>query len=167
MSEDQEDKNEDKEDQNRVNIKTNENEEGEPEVEEAQDPVDDEEEQKEEAENEKPLTATEFGQSEQAFEIKAERDMDRTDRHHIDGAAFEPMERNANDPEKGGHAQTSMRSILNFRDHKGRTALHIAAIWNNKAACETLLYLKANPLIEDGAGYRPVDYVDPSSAIAD
>ena len=60
-----------------------------------------------------------------------------------------------------------MRSLLNFRDHKGRTPLHIAAIWGNKAACETLLYLKANPLIEDGGGYRPVDYVDSSSAIAD
>ena len=93
--------------------------------------------------------------------------MDRSDRHHIDGTAFDPLERDADDLEKGGHAQTSMRSLLNFRDHKGRTALHIAAIWNNKAACETLLYLKANPLIEDGAGYRPVDYVDSSSAIAD
>ena len=60
-----------------------------------------------------------------------------------------------------------MNSILNFRDHKGRTALHIAAIWNNKVALETLLYLKANPLIEDGAGYRPIDYVDPNSSIYD
>ena len=60
-----------------------------------------------------------------------------------------------------------MNSILNFRDHKGRTALHIAAIWGNKIAIETLLYLKANPLIEDGGGYRPIDYVDPSSSIAD
>jgi ankyrin repeat protein len=93
--------------------------------------------------------------------------MDRSDRHHVDGKAFEPIERDADDLEKGGHAQTSMRSLLNFRDHKGRTALHIAAIWNNKAACETLLYLRANPLIEDGAGYRPVDYANSSSAIAD
>ena len=60
-----------------------------------------------------------------------------------------------------------MKSIINFRDHKGRTALHIAAIWGNKDACETLLYLKANSLIEDGGGYRPIDYVDPNSSIAD
>ena len=60
-----------------------------------------------------------------------------------------------------------MRSLINFRDWKGRTALHVAAIWGNKIACETLLYLKANPLIEDGAGYRPIDYVDPNSGIAD
>jgi ankyrin repeat protein len=60
-----------------------------------------------------------------------------------------------------------MKSIINFRDWKGRTPLHVAAIWGNKIACETLLYLKANPLIEDGAGYRPIDYVDPTSAIAD
>lgn len=49
----------------------------------------------------------------------------------------------------------------------GRTALHIAAIWGNKNVCETLLYLKANPLIEDGAGKKPIDYVDQNSAIAD
>jgi ankyrin repeat protein len=60
-----------------------------------------------------------------------------------------------------------MNSILNFRDHKGRTPLHIASIWNNKIAVETLLYLKANPLIEDGGGYRAIDYVDPNSSIAD
>jgi len=60
-----------------------------------------------------------------------------------------------------------MKSLLNFRDHKGRTALHIAAIWGNKEAAETLLYLKANPLIEDGSGHRPIDYVDPNSALAD
>ena len=60
-----------------------------------------------------------------------------------------------------------MKSIINFRDHMGRTALHIAAIWGNKNVCETLLYLKANPLIEDGAGKKPIDYVDQNSAIAD
>lgn len=60
-----------------------------------------------------------------------------------------------------------MNSILNFRDHKGRTPLHIASIWNNKIAIETLLYLKANPLIEDGGGYRAIDYVDPNSSNAE
>lgn len=93
--------------------------------------------------------------------------MNRTDRHHIDGSEFEPIQRESDNNEKGGHAQTSMSSIINFRDHKGRTALHVAAIWGNKNACETLLYLKANPLIEDGGGYRPIDYVDPNSGIAD
>jgi ankyrin repeat protein len=60
-----------------------------------------------------------------------------------------------------------MKSILNFRDHKGRTPLHIAAIWANKEACETLLYLKANCLIKDGNDFKPVDYVDPNSSLAD
>jgi len=60
-----------------------------------------------------------------------------------------------------------MKSILNFRDHKGRTPLHIAAIWGNKIACETFLYLNANCLIEDGCGKKPIDYVDPQSTIAD
>ena len=95
------------------------------------------------------------------------KEMNRTDNHHIDGFAFDPFERDEGDIQKGGHPQTSMRSLVNFRDHKGRTPLHIAAIWNNKNACETLLYLKSNPLIGDGAGYRPIDYVDPSSSMAD
>lgn len=95
------------------------------------------------------------------------KDMNRSDNHHVDGISFEPFERDENDYQKGGHPQVSMRSLVNFRDHKGRTPLHVAAIWKNKNACETLLYLKANPLISDGAGYRPVDYVDPGSVIAD
>ena len=60
-----------------------------------------------------------------------------------------------------------MRSLINFRDRMGRTALHIAAMWNNKVGVEQLLYSHANPHIEDGGGYRPIDYVDPKSAIAD
>ena len=83
------------------------------------------------------------------------------------GERFSPLERDWSCQQKGGHDQTSMRNFINFRDHLGRTPLHIAAIWKNKAACETLLYLKANCLIEDGAGKKPIDYVDPSSAIAD
>lgn len=59
-----------------------------------------------------------------------------------------------------------MRNLINFRDYMGRTPLHICAMWSNKVACETLLFLKANPHIEDGAGYRPIDYADPGSVIA-
>jgi len=92
--------------------------------------------------------------------------MDYSDTRHV-GDQFEPFERDWKKQQEGGHAQTSMKSLLNFRDHKGRTPLHIAAIWGNKDAAETLLYLKANPLIEDGAGFRAIDYVDPSSGLAD
>jgi ankyrin repeat protein len=35
---------------------------------------------------------------------------------------------------------------------KGRTALHMAVAFNNKNAVETLLFLNANPLIEDVYG---------------
>jgi len=37
--------------------------------------------------------ATEFGQSEKAFESRMMREMDHTDGYHIDGAAFDPIER--------------------------------------------------------------------------
>jgi ankyrin repeat protein len=42
-----------------------------------------------------------------------------------------------------------MKSIINWRDRRGRTALHLAVAFNNKASVETLLFLNANPLIED------------------
>lgn len=45
--------------------------------------------------------------------------------------------------------QISTTGIINFRDHKGRTALHLAVAYNHKNAVETLLFLNANPLIED------------------
>jgi hypothetical protein len=32
------------------------------------------------------------------------RDMDRVDKHHIDGSSFDPIERDNDDIEKGGHA---------------------------------------------------------------
>lgn len=110
--------------------------------------------------------ATEFGVSEHAFEDKMMRNMDHSDTRHV-GDSFEAFERDWDNQNTGGQAQTSMKSIINLRDHKGRTALHIAAIWGNKDAAETLLYLKANPLVEDGAGYRPIDFCDPNSALAD
>ena len=49
---------------------------------------------------EEPPEATEFGQSEQAFEVKMLRDMDRSDHHHVDGVAFEPFERDEEDFQK-------------------------------------------------------------------
>jgi len=54
------------------------------------------------------------------------------------------------------------KGIVNHRDHKGRTPLHVAVSFNNKASAETLLYLGANPHIADVYGQRPIDicYVD-------
>ena len=42
--------------------------------------------------------ATEFGDSEKAANSKMSREMNHTDGIHIDGQAFEPMERDPNDP---------------------------------------------------------------------
>ena len=46
---------------------------------------------------------------------------------------------------------------MNLRDKKGRTPLHMAVAFNNKAAAECLLYLGANPHIADCYGQRPID----------
>lgn len=46
---------------------------------------------------------------------------------------------------------------MNWRDHKGRTALHLAIAFNNKVAVETMLHLGANPHVEDAFGLRPID----------
>jgi ankyrin repeat protein len=81
-----------------------------------------------------------------------------------------------NDPEKGDEdpvpsktrlKQVSLKNLCNYRDHLGRTPLHVAAMHQNKAAVETLLYIKSNPHIEDELGLRPISYVDPASAIAE
>ena len=45
--------------------------------------------------------------------------------------------------------QTGPKNILNYRDHLGRTALHLAVAVSNKEAVETLLYLGANPHVAD------------------
>ena len=111
-----------------------------------------------------PPEATEFGQSEQEHESRMIKEMDHSDSVGVD---IKPLERDKENIERGGHSQTSMKSILNFRDHKGRTPLHIAAIWGNKEACETMLYLKANCLIEDADNKKPYDYVEPNSSLAD
>ena len=50
-----------------------------------------------------------------------------------------------------------VRGLMNYRDMKGRTALHMAIAFNNKVAAETLLYLGANPHIADAYGQRPID----------
>ena len=40
-----------------------------------------------------------------------------------------------------------VKGLMNCRDKKGRTALHMAIAFNNKVTAETLLYLGANPHI--------------------
>ena len=50
-----------------------------------------------------------------------------------------------------------MRGLMNHRDHKGRTALHMAIAMNNKVASETMLHLGANPHVKDAFGQRPID----------
>ena len=54
------------------------------------------------------------------------------------------------------------RGIMNLRDHKGRTPLHMAVAFSNKTSAECLLYLGANPHVTDCYGQRPIDicYVD-------
>lgn len=52
---------------------------------------------------------------------------------------------------------TKSTGIVNFRDKLGRTALHMAVAFGNKMAAETLLYLGANPHIEDVFGQRPIE----------
>lgn len=100
--------------------------------------------------------ATEFGESELAYQDKMYKEMDMPDGLHVD----DPF-----DGDEEGQPQVAMTSLLNFRDWKGRTPLHFAVMFNNKAACESLLFLKANPHIEDAGGYRPLDYADKTSPI--
>lgn len=59
--------------------------------------------------------------------------------------------------QKGEVLQVNLKSMVNFRDRLGRTALHVAVAFENKAAVETLLFLNANPLIRDSFGQRPID----------
>ena len=49
------------------------------------------------------------------------------------------------------------RGLMNHRDAKGRTALHMAIAFNNKVAAETLIYLGADPHIKDAYDQRPID----------
>ena len=61
----------------------------------------------------------------------------------------DPIEIDPTDDEQltVGVEQTSvvLNSIVNFRDIRGRTPLHIAAAFNNRASVEALLFLGANP----------------------
>lgn len=50
-----------------------------------------------------------------------------------------------------------LSNIVNLRDAKGRTALHMAIAFNNKESAEALLNLGASPHVEDSFGKRPVD----------
>ena len=61
------------------------------------------------------------------------------------------------------------KAFVNYRDKKGRTALHMAVGLNNKTCVEALLYLGANPHIPDVYGQRPVDicYVESIKTLLD
>jgi ankyrin repeat protein len=48
-------------------------------------------------------------------------------------------------------------TIINFRDIRGRTPLHVAVAFNCRNAVESLLYLGANPHIPDNYAQRPID----------
>lgn len=50
-----------------------------------------------------------------------------------------------------------LNAIMNLRDKKGRTPLHMAIAFNNKESTEALLNLGASPHIEDAYGQRPID----------
>ena len=58
-------------------------------------------------------------------------------------------------------------NIMNLRDKKGRTPLHMAVAFNNKEAAEALLHLGASPHIEDAYSQRPIDicYADGLKAL--
>jgi len=49
--------------------------------------------------------------------------------------------------------------ILNLKDKIGRTALHIAVYYGHASVVENLIFLKADTLIKDEFGFRPIDYL--------
>lgn len=57
-----------------------------------------------------------------------------------------------------GKKQAHWAQVSNQIIARGMTALHIAVAVENKSACETLLYYKADPLRPDQQGRTPLDY---------
>ncbi len=57
-----------------------------------------------------------------------------------------------------GKKQAHWAQVSNQIIARGMTALHIAVAVENKSACETLLYYKADPLRPDQRGRTPLDY---------
>lgn len=86
-----------------------------------------------EEEKERDPEESEFGKTEMDFLERALEEMDKVDHTPAPGTA-DPFE-----PCKTRTKQLSMRNLVNFRDHKGRTPLHVAAISKNKEVVETLL----------------------------
>ena len=55
---------------------------------------------------------------------------------------------------------------INARDHKGRTALHVAAQTGNAAMAVSLLEAGAAPGARDGNGYTPLRLAEAAAALA-
>ena len=55
---------------------------------------------------------------------------------------------------------------INARDHKGRTALHVAAQTGNAAMTVSLLEAGAAPGARDGNGYTPLRLAEAAAALA-
>ena len=66
-------------------------------------------------------------------------------------------EDNLADQERIPTKKQVIKGIMNYRDHMGRTPLHMAIAFNNKVAAETLLCLGANPHVKDAYGQRAID----------
>jgi len=70
------------------------------------------------------------------------------------------------EPEGEDVKQPSLLNVVNFRDNHGRTGLHVAAAHNNMAVCEILLFLRANPHVEDVYGQRPIEFCSDEAVIS-
>jgi hypothetical protein len=79
---------------------------------------------------------------EQSKEDTIHADMTQVDKLFVSKANYK----------KGEVMQVSLKSMVNFRDRLGRTALHVAVALGHKEAVETLLFLNSNPHIEDCFG---------------
>ena len=54
---------------------------------------------------------------------------------------------------------TEKNLLLNFQDNLGRTALHYACYYGSIGVVEDLMFLKANPWLEDAYTKRPIDLI--------